>query len=281
MAVPVMLADDSAWLVTGASTGLGAALARELIARGHRVAVTARDLTRLADFGHSDRVLPVALDLARPETFSTVLDEAESALGPIDALVNNAGYGLLGAIEETSDAELRAVMEANFFGPARLTTLLLPRLRARRKGAVVNLSSVSGVKGPVGSAYYAASKHALEGWSDSLRLEMAPFGVHVMVVEPGAFRTDFFGRSRVHARTRLGVYEGVETRRRSPAEQHGAQPGLPELGAKAILAALLSESPPSRIVIGVTAVDTIRDEYQARIDEIATWEQVSRDTGVS
>ncbi|MBC2864941.1 SDR family NAD(P)-dependent oxidoreductase [Streptomyces mexicanus] len=278
MAAAVGLGDDSVWLVTGASTGLGAALAHELVTRGHRVVVTARDVGRLNGFPRSERILPAALDLTKPQTFQELLTTVETEFGPVDVLVNNAGFGLLGAVEETSEDERRLVMETNFFGPTELTRQLVAGLRARRRGAVVNLSSVSGVKGPPGSAYYAASKHALEGWSDSLRHELAPFGVHVMVVEPGAFRTDFFGRSRVQTEARFGIYGPVERRRDSPAEAYGAQPGVPELGARAILTALLSKAPPDRLVIGRTAVDTVRDTYLARAEEITRWEAVSRAT---
>ncbi|MFJ3212652.1 SDR family NAD(P)-dependent oxidoreductase [Streptomyces flaveolus] len=276
MAALTELDGDSVWLVTGASTGLGAALGHELVSRGHKVAVTARDVARLDGFPRSERVLPAALDLTEPHTFPELLTQVETELGSVDVLVNNAGFGLLGAVEETSEDERRLVMETNFFGPAELSRQVITGLRNRRRGALVNISSVSGVQGPPGSAYYAASKHALEGWSDSLRHELAPFGVHVMVVEPGAFRTDFFGRSRVRTQARLGIYETVERRRNSSAEAYGAQPGEPERGARAILTALLSDSPPDRLVIGRTAVDTVRDTHLARAEEITRWEKVSR-----
>jgi NAD(P)-dependent dehydrogenase (short-subunit alcohol dehydrogenase family) len=266
------------WFITGGSSGLGRALADEIVSRNGRVTVTSRGAKVEGELSHGGRLLTVRLDLTAPSSFEPALQRAELAFGSIDVLVNNAGYGLLGAIEETSESELRDQLEANFFGPAALTTRLIPGFRERGRGAVVNVSSVSGVTGAPGSAYYAASKHALEGWSDALRLELAPFGVRVMVVEPGSFRTDFFGRSRHHTRTRLGVYDAVEARRASVGESFGRQPGDPARGACAVLAALLADAAPERLVIGAAAVDLVAGTLSRRVAEVEAWRVVSSAT---
>ncbi|MET0143772.1 MAG: oxidoreductase [Ilumatobacteraceae bacterium] len=269
---------DGVWLVTGGSSGLGRALADEVLRRGGRVAVTSRDVAAEGELTHDGRLLSLRLDLTDPSTIEPAFRRAEEVFGQVDVLVNNAGYGLLGAVEETSDVEMREQIEANFLGPAALTSLLLPGIRARGRGAIVNVSSVSGVTGAPGSGYYAASKFALEGWSDSLRRELTSFGVHVLVIEPGSFRTNFFGGSRRHSAKRLGVYPVVEQRRSSVGESPGRQPGDPERGARAILEALLSPSPPARLVLGADAVDMVAAALTDRLHEVEQWREVSSST---
>ncbi|CDR17924.1 SDR family NAD(P)-dependent oxidoreductase [Streptomyces iranensis] len=262
------------WFITGGSSGIGRALAARVIRAGGRVAVTARDASRI-DLDLGDQGVALDLDLADPGTFAPALAAAEKALGPIDVLVNNAGYGLLGAIEETGEEERRAQMEANFFGPTALTGLVLPGWRARGAGMIVNVSSVSGVLGAAGSGYYAASKHALEGWSDALRGELRPFSIHVLVVEPGAFRTGFFARSRRYAQKQLGVYPAVDKRREEEGRGDGRPPGDPERGALAIVAALDSDEPPAHLVLGRFATAMIADALERRIAELELWREVS------
>lgn len=256
------------WFITGASTGIGREIANEVLARGGKVTVTARDLSRLEGFPKGAQVLPLALDLTQPDTFPAALKAAEKAFGPVDVLANNAGYGLLGAVEESSDAERRHQMEANFFGPVALTTLFLAGFRERRRGAIITLSSTSGVRGIAGSSYYSASKHALEGWSSTLRIEMAPFGVPVMIVEPSGFRTDFSGRSRVFAGAQLGVYANVDKRRDEAKVLHGNQNGDPVLGAKAIITAIEDDKPPRWLAIGKDAVKVVRTTANERLADV-------------
>lgn len=262
------------WFITGGSSGIGRALAAQVVRGGGRVAVTARDASRI-DLELGNQGLALDLDLTTAEGFAPALAAAEKALGPIHVLVNNAGYGLVGAVEETDDEELRAQMETNFFGPAALTSLALPGLRARGTGAIVNVSSISGVEGAPGSGYYAASKHALEGWSDALRGELRPHGVHVLVVEPGAFRTDFFARSRHYAHKQLGVYPAVDRRREAEQQGSARQPGDPERGARAIVEALESDEPPQRLVLGAFAASRIAATLERRAAEVAMWREVS------
>ncbi len=186
------------WLVTGASSGFGRAIVEAVLAQGGRVAAASRNPDAFAELvaAHGNRLVPVSLDVGDAASLTRGLAEAEIHLSTIDVLVNNAGYGLLGAIEETSEAEYRALFEVNFFGLVALTKAVLPGMRARNKGFVVNFSSVSGVLGPAGSGFYAASKFAVEGFSESLRREVRPLGIETMVVEPGPFRTGFFGGAR-------------------------------------------------------------------------------------
>lgn len=267
---------DRTWFVTGASGGLGRALALVAHQSGARVVGTAREMSRLESLPADDHMLTLEMDLVDPSSIADAVGHAEKRFGPIDVLVNNAGYGLLGAVEETSAEEARAQFEANFFGPALLTSLVLPGLRERRTGAVVNVSSVSGVRGAVGSAYYAASKHAIEGWSNVLRIELASYGVPVLVVEPGAFRTEFFGRSRVLTKRQVtGVYPGVDARRSAEVGSTGVQAGDPGLGASAILTALAADPPPKRIVLGAGAVVAVSEVFEERLREVDEWRDVS------
>src|SRR5690242_19342350 len=193
----------STWFITGCSTGLGRALAEAVIAAGHNAVVTARDIpkvTVLTD-GHEDHVLALALDVTDPHQVSAAAAEAEQRFGGIDVLVNNAGYGYRAAVEEGDDPDVRALFETHVFGVVSLLKAVLPGMRARRSGAIVNISTIGVQIQPAGSGYYAASKAALEGLSGALHDELAPLGISVTVVEPGAFRTDFAGRSLTQSTT--------------------------------------------------------------------------------
>lgn len=183
------------WLITGCSTGLGRALAEAVIDAHHNAVVTARDAAKVADLADvaPDRVLAVALDVTKPDQIDSAVRQAEQRFGGVDVLVNNAGYGYRAAVEEGDDAEVRTLFETHFFGAVAMIKAVLPGMRARRSGAIVNVSSIGAQVMPVGSGYYAAAKAALEGMSGALRGELAPLGISVTVVEPGAFRTDFAG----------------------------------------------------------------------------------------
>jgi len=266
------------WLITGASSGFGLELAKAVLAAGGRVAAATRDPTRLADLAaqHEGRLFPVAMDVGDGASIRTAAAQVAATFGPVDVLVNNAGYSLVGAIEEVDEAEYRPVLELNFFGVVALTRLLLPGMRARRRGFVVNFSSVSGVVGPPGSGFYAAAKFAVEGWSDSLRAEGAPLGIGVMVVEPGPFRTEFFGEKRLYPAREIADYVNVRARRERPAEQPGAQPGDPARGAAVIIEAMQSAAPPARLPLGSIAADLIPQIYRDRIAEAEAWADRSR-----
>ena len=259
------------WLVTGASSGLGRAIAGAVLDRGGTVAAGTRSPSAFSNSDRgSGRLLPIKLDAADAASIAAAIREAEALLGPIGVLVNNAGYGLVGAVEETSEAEYRALFEVNFFGAVAATKAVLPGMRERGRGFIVNMSSVSGIAARAGSGFYAASKFAIEGLSEALREECRPLGIETMIVEPGAFRTGFYGDARTLARSRVDAYREVARRRLSPAEGLGAQPGDPDRAARIILGAMHHSPPPQRLVLGAAAVKIIEGAHQRRLEEVRT-----------
>ena len=246
----------STWLITGCSTGLGRALAEAVIGAGHNAVVTARDATKVADLAATapERVLAAALDVTNPEQVGSAVQQAEERFGGVDVLVNNAGYGYRAAVEEGDDADVRTLFETHFFGTVAMIKAVLPGMRSRRSGAIVNLSSIGVQLTPVGSGYYSAAKAAIEGLSGALRGELAPLGISVTVVEPGAFRTDFAGRSLVQSATVIDDYASTAGQRRKENDtMHGNQAGDPAKAGAAIIAAVESSEPP-----GVPAAGTRR-----------------------
>jgi len=268
--------NEKTWFVTGASAGFGKALAHAVLERGGRIIATARDVTRLEELAIAggSRALLLPLDVARPDQIAPAIAQAE-AFGGIDVLVNNAGYGFLGGIEESSEAELRQQMEVNFFGAAELIRCALPAMRSRGRGYIVNISSIAGVRGFASSGWYSASKFALEGLSEALAKEIEPFGIGVMIVEPGQFRTDFAGRSIVGPSSPIADYEHLAAVRTSVDEMDGRQPGDPARAAAAILDAVNAPAPPRRLVLGTDAVQVVKGALQQRIDELAAWTSVA------
>jgi NAD(P)-dependent dehydrogenase (short-subunit alcohol dehydrogenase family) len=261
---------DGVWFITGASAGFGRALAKEVIGRGGRVAATARDATTLAALqsSASDRVLPLVLDVTKNEQIDAAVQAAERRFGQIDVLVNNAGYGFLSGMEEGSDSEARAQFDVNFFGLCSVTRAILPMMRRRRSGCIVNMSSVAGVFAMGGSAYYSATKFAVEALSEALAHEVAPFDIRVLIVEPGAFRTEFFGRSMVKPASPIVEYTELSAMRANLDKMDGAQPGDPELAARAIVDTVLSPSPPLRLLLGSGAFERARKALSARLEEL-------------
>jgi len=216
------------WFITGCSSGFGREFARAALAHGFRVVATARDVRKLDDLlvGHQNQALSLTLDVTSPEQIKHAVGEAECAFGRIDVLVNNAGYGYLAAVEEGEDKDIHAVFETNVFGLAAMIRAVLPGMRARRHGFIVNMASVGGFVGFPGSGYYAATKFAVEGLSQSLAREVEPLGIHVLLVEPGPFRTDWAGRSLKQSPHFIGDYEETSgRRRRNMAGYSGTQPG--------------------------------------------------------
>jgi NAD(P)-dependent dehydrogenase (short-subunit alcohol dehydrogenase family) len=274
----------STWLITGCSTGLGRALAEAVIAAGHNAVVTARDAGKVADLaeGNTDRVLPLALDVTDPGQVTGIVGQAEARFGGIDVLVNNAGYGYRAAVEEGDDADVRTLFETHFFGPVAMMKAVLPGMRARRSGAIVNISTIGVQIMPMGSGYYAASKAALEGMSGALQAEVKPLGISVTVVEPGAFRTDFAGRSLMQSGTVIDDYaDTAGTRRKEHDTAHGTQPGDPAKAAKAIISAVESDEPPAFLLLGTDALNTYRRLAAARLDSITMWEHLTRSTDIT
>ncbi len=269
------------WLITGCSTGLGRALAEAVIGAGHNAVVNARDVTKVADLAEAtpEQVLAVALDVTQPEQVASAVRQAHERFGGVDVLVNNAGYGYRAAVEEGDDAEVRELFETHFFGTVAMIKAVLPGMRTRRSGAIVNISSIGAQLTPVGSGYYSAAKAAIEGMSGALRGELAPLGISVTIVEPGAFRTDFAGRSLVQSATVIDDYAATAGRRRKENDtMHGNQAGDPAKAGAAIIAAVESAEPPGFLLLGPDAVAAYRYVAGRHAGEIAKWEELSAST---
>lgn len=268
----------STWLITGCSTGLGRALAEAVLGAGDNAVVTARDVAKVADLADRapDRALAAGLDVTHPAQVAAAVRRAEERFGGVDVLVNNAGYGYRAAVEEGDDAEVRALFDTHFFGTVAMIKAVLPGMRARRSGAIVNISSIGAQINPVGSGYYAAAKAAMEAMSGALRGELAPLGISVTVVEPGAFRTDFAGRSLIQSATVIDDYADTAGRRRKENDtMHGTQAGDPAKAAAAIIAAVNAPEPPGFLLLGPDALAIYRYVAEARAAEIARWEQLT------
>jgi len=267
------------WFITGCSTGFGRALARAVLARGWSAIVTARDKSRVADLteGAEDRALALDLDVTDAAQVTAAVQAAEARFGRIDVLVNNAGYGYQSTVEEGDEAEIRAQFDANVFGLFAITRAVLPGMRARRRGHVMSISSVAGFVGFPGSGYYAASKHAVEGWSDALAAECAPLGIHVTCIEPGAFRTDWAGRSLKQTPNRIADYADTAGKRLiGTAEGSGKQAGDPVRAAEAMIKVTEAENPPRHLVLGQIGYDAVTRKLREELAEIEAW----RDLGV-
>jgi NAD(P)-dependent dehydrogenase (short-subunit alcohol dehydrogenase family) len=268
------------WMITGCSTGLGRELARSVLARGWNAVITARDPAAVADIvaANADTGLAVRLDVTDNAQIAEAVRQAEARFGAVDVLVNNAGYGYRGAIEEASEAEIRTLFDTNFFGLVAVTQAVLPGMRARKSGYIINISSVGGRMAAPGSGFYSASKFAVEGMSDALRKELKPLGIGVMVVEPSGFRTDFAGRSlRQSARTIEAYAQTAGLRRKENLTNDGRQAGDPVRAADAIIKAVEAEKPPFRLALGRSAVERIGAEMDAQRRDLETWADVAID----
>jgi NAD(P)-dependent dehydrogenase (short-subunit alcohol dehydrogenase family) len=264
------------WLITGTSSGFGRSLAEEALRRGDRVVATARDPGSVADLVEKapERVLAVRLDVVDEATIEPAVAAALARFGRIDVLVNNAGYGSVGAVEETPMAELRAQMEVNFFGAVAVTRAVLPAMRAQRSGAIVQISSMGGQLSFAGFGAYSASKFALEGLSEALAAELGPLGVQVLIVEPGAFRTRF-GGAALRAMPAIDDYAGTVGATRSfAAGMDGTQEGDPDKAAAAICDAIGKSDAPMRLALGKDAVDALRAKYAREREELEAWAHV-------
>jgi NAD(P)-dependent dehydrogenase (short-subunit alcohol dehydrogenase family) len=268
------------WLITGASSGFGRAFAEHALSMGENVVATARapDKLRALVALAPDRVLAARLDVDRPGDAQAAIDIAIARFGRIDILINNAGYGVVGALEETPDAELRAIMETNFFGAMAVIRAALPILRAQRSGAIVNISSLGGQLSFAGFSAYSAGKFALEGASEALAQEVAPFGIKVLIVEPGQFRTNLAGAAMRHMPI-LDAYQGAVGPTRDLAhDMHGGQAGDPRKAAAAIIRALEAENTPLRLQLGVDAINAVRDHARGLLADLEAWAAVGAAT---
>ncbi|WP_067819351.1 oxidoreductase [Actinomadura kijaniata] len=270
------------WLVTGATSGFGRAIAEAAVAAGDVVVAAARRPAALDDLvaAHPGRVEAVELDVTDAAAVDAAVAGVVERHGRVDVLVNNAGRSHVGAVEETTDAELRALFEVHVFGPAALTRAVLPHMRRRGGGAIVQMSSMGGQMSFAGFGAYSATKFALEGLSEALADEVRPFGIKVLVVEPGAFRTSLF--ANVGLSEPSDAYaDTVGPTRRMVETGDGAQPGDPAKAAAAILAALEAEETPLRLPLGDDAVDAVLGHLDAVRAEVTAWEKVARDTRFS
>jgi NAD(P)-dependent dehydrogenase (short-subunit alcohol dehydrogenase family) len=277
-----MSSPGSRWLITGISSGLGRALAETVLARGNCVLGTCRKAEQASAFETlaPGRAFACVLDLASSGAAHQVLGQAIERAGGVDVVVNNAGYGLLGAVEELSDAEARRVMEVNFFGALAVTRVALPYLRRQRSGHIINITSLAGRVGHDGLALYCASKFALEGLGLSLALETRHLGIKVTNVEPGSFRTNWRSRGAlIDAAKVIDDYgESVGVRRARLAAGHGQQEGDPRRAAEAVIRIVESPRPPVRLALNPKAWQAIRTELTAAIAEMDEWAQVSSST---
>jgi NAD(P)-dependent dehydrogenase (short-subunit alcohol dehydrogenase family) len=269
------------FFITGVSSGLGRALAAAALADGNRVVGTVRTETARVEF---DRLSPSRsfgrlLDVTDTAAIAPLVAEIETDIGPIDVLVNNAGYGHEGTVEESTLDDLRRQLEVNFFGAVAVIQAVLPYMRRRRSGHIVNITSMSGLTTFPGMAFYHGSKFALEGLSESLGKEVKSFGIAVTAVEPGPFRTDWAGRSMVRAERKIADYDLVfGPLRAQRREFSGKQPGDPSKAAQAILSLVNSDKPPAHLVLGPDAVRAVREKLSAMQSEITAWEPTSLST---
>ena len=266
------------WFITGASTGFGRLLAEEVLKAGGKVVATARKLDQIADLEaqHPGKAKVFALDVTDAAQIHSVVAQSVTGFSAVDVLVNNAGYGLAGAIEEATEDEFMPVFETNVFGLMRVTRAFLPHFRKQRSGSIVNLSSIGGLIGSAGWGYYNASKFAVEGFSEALAAELAPLGIHVTIVEPGPFRTDFLGRSGVEAEERIADYDATAGKTRQYFhDQAGKQKGDPLRAVHAIIQAVEAPQPPLHLVLGALALQRMRGHLDQWKTELDKWQSTT------
>jgi NAD(P)-dependent dehydrogenase (short-subunit alcohol dehydrogenase family) len=267
--------------ITGVSSGFGSALAQEALNAGHRVIGTVRNDADLKSFEalSADRAHGVLLDVTVFERIDSVIADVEATLGPVDVLVNNAGYGHEGVFEESPLAEMRRQFDVNVFGAAAMIKAFVPYFRQRRAGHILNITSMGGTITMPGIAYYCSSKFALEGLSDTLSKELQPFNIFVTAVAPGSFRTDWAGRSMQRTARSIADYDAsFDPVRKAREEKSGKQSGDPRKAAQAMLQLITSAAPPAHLLLGSDALNLVRDKLQRSLSEIEQWETLTRST---
>lgn len=272
------MSEKQVWLVTGCSTGFGRELAKYLLENDYRVVVTARNAEKVQDLVaiNPENAVSFNLDVTDKAQVAHVVAKAEEHFGAIDVLVNNAGFGYFGAIEESVETEVRSMFETNFWGLAEMTRAVLPGMRARRSGTIVNISSIGGFVGFPGVGYYNATKFAVNGFSEALQKELAPLGIKVLVVQPSGFRTDWAGRSAADAPHKIEDYaETAGANQAAIRGYSGNQPGDPVRAARAIVGAVESENPPFNLFLGRAALKNARLRLEALQNDVETWAEVS------
>jgi NAD(P)-dependent dehydrogenase (short-subunit alcohol dehydrogenase family) len=272
---------NKTFFITGVSSGFGRALAKAALAAGHTVIGTVRNEQARAAFAanHPERAHAYVLDVTQFDAIDGVVAQAEAAVGAVDVLVNNAGYGHEGIMEESPLEEMRHQFDVNVFGAVAMMKAFLPFFRQRRRGHIINITSMGGFITMPGIAYYAGSKFALEGISEVVGKEVKQFGVHVTAVAPGSFRTDWAGRSMVRSARHLSDYDQLfDPIRTTRAERSGKQLGDPAKAAQAILAVVDAAEPPAHLLLGSDALGLVRDKLSQLNSEISTWEALTRST---
>lgn len=270
------------WFVTGASQGLGRAIVEIALKNNDLVVAGSRSPESLKDLNvkWEDQLLPVALDVKNKQQIEEAVAQALKVFGRIDVLVNNAGYGLLGAVEEVNEQEEQQLFQVNVFGLLAVCRAILPAMRSQRSGHILNMSSVAGMAAGTGSGLYAASKFAVEGLSEAMATEVAPLGIKVTIVEPGQFRTGFLGDSLSVAERRLKDYHSTAgAMQETLLKRNGLQPGDPVKAAEAIVMVVESECPPLRLPLGKDCIDRIRLKLESVAGDISRWEGVATNTG--
>lgn len=270
-ATPSQASAAPVWLITGCSTGFGLEIVRQAIERGYRTVITARDPAKLKGYANSDQILVLKLDVTQPDQVAAAVKAAHARFGGIDVLVNNAGIGYFAAIEEGEAAEVRKMFDVNVFGLTAMIQAVLPGMRERRRGCIVNLSSLAGVRGMPALGQYNATKFGVEGLSEALRREVEPLGIQVMVVEPSGFRTDWAGRSAHESAQQIDDYSATAGEvRLAVRASSGQQPGDPVRAARAIVEAVASGKPPHHLLLGNDAfegamakIDELRQDFMA------------------
>lgn len=275
------MAPSKTLLITGVSSGFGRALALEALAVGHKVVGTVRSAQAKRDFESvsSDAAWARVLDVTDFDAIDGVVEEIEASVGPIDVLVNNAGYGHEGIMEESPLSEMRQQFDVNVFGAVAMMKAVLPFMRERRRGHILNITSMGGYITMPGIAYYCGSKFALEGISEALGKEVKPFGIAVTAVAPGSFRTDWAGRSMTRTRRSISDYDDIfDPIRKAREEKSGKQLGDPRKAARAMLAAIAADHPPAHLLLGSDALGLVRDKLSALNVEIGAWEATTVST---
>ena len=269
------------WLITGCSSGIGRGIAKAVLKHGDNAIVTARNISTVADIveNYPDTAIAVPLDITNKESIAGAVKAAADNFGGVDILVNNAGYGYRSSVEEGEEESVNLLFNTNFFGPIELIKQVLPYMRAQKNGAILNVSSIAAARSGVGSGYYASSKAALELMTDGLMKEVAPLGIKVMTVEPGAFRTKFYDTSLKGTQKQIEDYADTawKTRKENIVDNQD-QPGDPDKAGEVIYETIQKENIPKRLLLGSDAVRIVSAEMKERLQEIEDWSAISTQT---
>ncbi len=263
------------WLITGCSTGFGRELAKEVLKAGYKAGVASRNTDDVKDIitEYPAKAIAVKLDVTNTAEIKTAVQQVKEKFGQIDVLVNNAGIGYFGAIEESEEDEVRRMFEINFWGLANITNEVLPIMRVQRSGHIVNIASIGGLVGFPGVGFYNATKFAVDGYSEALAKETAPLGIKVTVINPSGFRTDWAGRSANNSKIVIDDYKDTaEANKQTIRGYSGKQPGDPERAAKAIVKAVESANPPLHLLLGAAALKGARNKLEVLKKDYDAWE---------